>query len=120
MIYVTPHNNIMSTFEYYFRQAGITTLGPTDPVQNIGDLTTIFTAEASAYLSDRVSSGEEIEVVANPTSNWTLRAAFSAASKNRPTATGHTMPISGRVTRSRPVGSRVWPSVAAGVTRPPT
>ena len=76
-IYVTPNNDIMSTFEYYFRQAGITTLGPTDPVQNIGDLTTVYTAEASAYLADQVSHGEEFEVVANPTNNWTLRAAFS-------------------------------------------
>ncbi len=82
-VFVNPNNDVMSSFDYYYRQAGLTTFGPTDPIQNLGDLTSVYFSTADSFLSDRVSKGTEIEVFANPTRNWTLRAGYSYTDRTR-------------------------------------
>ncbi len=76
-VFVQPNNDVMSSFDYYFRQAGLTTFGASDPLKAIGDLTSIYFSTADSYLSDQVSQGTEVELFANPTRNWTLRAGYS-------------------------------------------
>src|SRR5205814_3047248 len=76
-VFVNPNNDVMTSFDYYFRQANLTTFGPNDPIKNIGDLTSIYLSTADSYLSDQLSKGTEIELVANPTRNWSLRAGYS-------------------------------------------
>ncbi len=75
--FVNPNNDIMSSFEYYFRQAGLTTLGASDPIQSIDELRTNYFSQAASYLSDRKSTGQELELIANPTANWTIRLGYS-------------------------------------------
>lgn len=76
-VFVNPNNDVMSSFDYYFRQAGLTTFGTGDPLRNIGELTSVYLSTADSYLSDQISQGVEAEVVANLTRNWTLRASYS-------------------------------------------
>lgn len=76
-VFVNPNNDVMSSFDYYFRQAGLTTFGPGDPIKNIGDLTSVYFSTADSYLSDQVSKGTEVELFTNLTRNWTLRAGYS-------------------------------------------
>jgi outer membrane receptor protein involved in Fe transport len=82
-VFVNPNNDVMSSFEYYFRQAGLTTLGAGDPVQDLGDLTSVYFSTADSFLSDRISQGTEIELFANPTRNWTIRAGYSYTDRTR-------------------------------------
>jgi iron complex outermembrane recepter protein len=82
-VFVDPNNDVMSSFEYYFRQAGLTQLSSGDPVQNISDLTSVYFSTADSFLSDRVSTGTEIELIANPTRNWTVRAGYSYTDRTR-------------------------------------
>lgn len=76
-VFVNPNNDVMASFDYYFRQANLTTFGASDPIKNLGDLTSIYFSTADSYLSDQISKGTEFEVIANLTRNWTLRAAYS-------------------------------------------
>lgn len=76
-VFVNPNNDVMTSFDFYFRQANLTTFGANDPIKNIGDLTSIYLSTADSYLSDQISKGTEIELTANPTRNWTLRATYS-------------------------------------------
>jgi hypothetical protein len=76
-VFVNPNNDVMSSFDYYFRQAGLTTFGANDPIKAIGDLTSIYLSTADSYLSDQISTGTEVELFANPTRNWTLRAGYA-------------------------------------------
>jgi hypothetical protein len=76
-VFVSPNNDVMTSFEYYFRQANLTTFGASDPIKNLGDLTSVYLSTADSYLSDQISKGTEFEVIANLTRNWTLRASYS-------------------------------------------
>lgn len=76
-VFVNPNNDVMTSFEHYFRQANLTTFGAGDPIRNLGDLTSIYLSTADSYLSDQVSRGIEFELIANVTRQWTLRAAYS-------------------------------------------
>ena len=76
-VFVNPNNDVMSSFDYYFRQANLTTFAAGDPIRNVGDLTSVYLSAADSYLSDQISKGAELEVIANPTRNWTLRASYS-------------------------------------------
>lgn len=76
-VFVNPNNDVMASFDYYFRQANLTTFGAGDPLRNIGELTSVYLSTADSYLSDQISRGVEFEVVANLTRDWTLRAAYS-------------------------------------------
>ncbi|MBI5692107.1 MAG: TonB-dependent receptor [Verrucomicrobia bacterium] len=82
-VFVNPNNDVMSSFDYYFRQAGLTNLGSGAPVSNLSDLTSLYFSTADSYLSDRVSKGTEVEIFANPTRNWTLRAGYSYTDRTR-------------------------------------
>ncbi len=82
-VFVNPNNDVMSSFDYYFRQANLTTFGGSDPIKNIGDLTSVYFSTADSYLSDRVSKGTEVEVIGNLTRNWTLRATYSYTDTTR-------------------------------------
>jgi hypothetical protein len=68
--FVQPNNDVMASFDYYFRKAGLTTLSAGDPIQSIDELRTVYFSQAASYLSDRKSKGQEFELVANPTPNW--------------------------------------------------
>lgn len=76
-VFVNPNNDVMTSFDYYFRQAGLTTFGSSDPIRNISDLTSVYQSTADSYLCDQLSKGTEVELFANPTRNWTLRAGYS-------------------------------------------
>ncbi len=76
-VFVNPNNDVMSSFDYYFRQANLTNLGTGAPFASVGDLTSIYLSTADSYLSDQVSKGIEFETIANLTRNWTLRASYS-------------------------------------------
>jgi hypothetical protein len=67
-VFVQPNNDVMTSYDYYYRQAGLT------PPR---ELTTAYISTADAYLGDRKSSGYEFELFANPTRNWTLRAGYA-------------------------------------------
>lgn len=82
-VFVDPNNEIMTTFEHYLRAAGVTTFGGSDPIGSLDELTTRYISSSDAYLSDRVSTGTELEIVANPTRQWTLRAAYSYTDRTR-------------------------------------
>jgi outer membrane receptor for monomeric catechols len=82
-VFVQPNNDVMSSFEYYFRQAGLTSFGANDPLRNLGDLTSVYFSTADSFLSDRISRGTEFELVANPTRQWTLRAGYSYTDRTR-------------------------------------
>ena len=81
-VFVQPNNDVMSSFEYYYRQAGLTNLSGA-PISNLGELTSVYFSTADSYLSDRTSKGTEIEVFANLTRNWTLRAGYSHTDRTR-------------------------------------
>jgi iron complex outermembrane recepter protein len=82
-VFVNPNNDVMTSMEYYFRQAGITRLAAGDPIQDIGDLTSVYLSNADSFLSDRLSKGTEFEIVANPTRNWSIRAGYSYTDRTR-------------------------------------
>jgi hypothetical protein len=82
-VFVNPNNEIMTTFEHYLLEGGVTTFGSGDSIGGLDELTTVYVSSADAYLSDRVSTGTEMEFVANPTRNWTLRAAYSYTDRTR-------------------------------------
>jgi outer membrane receptor for ferric coprogen and ferric-rhodotorulic acid len=67
-VFVQPNNDVMTSYDYYYRQAGLT------PPR---ELTSAYISTADAYLGDRKSSGYEFELFANPTRNWTLRAGYA-------------------------------------------
>jgi hypothetical protein len=75
--FTSPNNEVMASFEYYFRQAGLVTLGSGDPIASIDELRGNYFSAAGAYLFDRKSDGFEIEAIANPTPNWSFRASYS-------------------------------------------
>ncbi len=76
-VFVNPNNDVMTSFDYYFRQANLTTFGANDPIRNLSELTSVYLSSADSYLSDQVSKGIEFETIANLTRNWTLRASYS-------------------------------------------
>lgn len=82
-VFVNPNNDVMASFDHYFREAGLTTFSGNDPIRSIDDLRTLLFSNASGYLSDRVSKGYEFETVANFTRNWTLRANYSFTERTR-------------------------------------
>ena len=67
-VFVQPNNDVMTSYDYYYRQAGLTPSAA---------LTTAYLSTADAYLGDRKSNGYEFELFANPTRNWTLRAGYA-------------------------------------------
>jgi hypothetical protein len=75
--FVQPNNDIMSSFDFYFRQAGVTTFGAGDPIRSVDELRSVYFSQAAAYLSDRRSKGQELELTANPTPNWAIRLGYS-------------------------------------------
>jgi outer membrane receptor for ferric coprogen and ferric-rhodotorulic acid len=87
-VFVFPNNDIMASFDYYLREAGLTTFGPNDPIGSIDDLRTTLWSGANGYLSDRVSRGYEFEVIANPTRNWAVRASYSYTDRTRTNVLG--------------------------------
>jgi hypothetical protein len=87
-VFVNPNNDVMASFDYYFRQAGLTTFGASDPIKSIDDLRTIYFSGANGYLSDRVSTGYEFETIVNPTPSWTVRASYSYTDRTRTNVLG--------------------------------
>ena len=81
-VFGNPNNDVMSSFETYFRQAGITNLGGS-PIGSIDELRTIYFSDADSYLSDRVSTGYEFEVIANPNRNWSIRMGYANTDRTR-------------------------------------
>lgn len=81
--FVQPNNDVMASFDYYFRQAGLTTFGAGDPIQSIDELRSNYFSQAAAYLSDFTSSGQELEVMANPTPNWSVRFNYSRTERQK-------------------------------------
>lgn len=81
--FVQPNNDVMASFDYYFRQAGLTTFGAGDPIGSIDELRSNYFSQAGAYLSDFVSSGEEFELIANPTPNWSVRLNYSRTERQK-------------------------------------
>ena len=67
----------MSSFDHYYREAGLTNLGSGAPISSIEELRTTYFSEAGAYLSDRESRGFEVEMTADPTRNWSIRAGYA-------------------------------------------
>lgn len=82
-IFVNPNNDIMTSFDYYYRQAGLTNLGSGAPIGSIDELRTIYLSDADAYLSDTESRGFEFEVIANPTRNWSIRGGYANTRSTR-------------------------------------
>ena len=82
-VYITPNNDVMSSFDFYLRQAGVTTFGASDPIKNISELTSVYFSQVDAYLADRIAKGSEVELTANPTRNWTLRASYSHTDRTK-------------------------------------
>jgi hypothetical protein len=81
-VFVFPNNDVMASFDYYMREAGLT-LASGDPIGSLDELRTTYWSGANGYLSDRVSRGYEFEVIANPTRNWALRASYSYTDRTR-------------------------------------
>jgi iron complex outermembrane recepter protein len=82
-VFVNPNNDVMSSFDYYFRQAGLTNFGAGDPIRSVDELRTDFWSGADGYLFDQVSKGWELETIANPTRNWTVRFSYSYTDRER-------------------------------------
>ncbi len=82
-IFVNPNNDVMSSFEYYMRQGGVTTFGGSDPIKSLDELTTSYQSSADSFLSDLKATGTEFQLVANPTRNWSIRAAYSYTDRTR-------------------------------------
>lgn len=81
--FVQPNNDVMASFDYYFRQAGLTTFGASDPIRSVEELRTIYLADADSYLFDRLSRGVEFETIANITRNWTLRLNYAYTKESK-------------------------------------
>jgi outer membrane receptor for ferric coprogen and ferric-rhodotorulic acid len=73
----------MTSFDFYFRQAGLTTFGANDPIRSIEELRTTYISGADAYLADHVSKGWEFESISNPTPNWTIRLGYSYTDRKK-------------------------------------
>jgi outer membrane receptor for ferric coprogen and ferric-rhodotorulic acid len=82
-VFVNPNNDVMASFDYYFRQADLTNLGANAPIGSVDELRTTLFSTADGYLSDRVSKGYEFEMVGNPTRNWSIRANYSYTDRQR-------------------------------------
>ncbi len=80
-VFVNPNNDVMTSFDYYFRQANLTTFGASDPIKALSDLTSVYVSSADSYLSDQISKGTELEVIANLTRNWTMRASYASTDR---------------------------------------
>ncbi len=81
--FVQPNNDVMASFDYYFRQAGLTTFGANDPLRSVEELRTTYLADADSYLFDRESRGIELETIANLTPNWTLRLNYAHTKESK-------------------------------------
>ncbi len=73
VVFGSPNNDVMASFDYYLRQAGVTSFGSNDPLRSIDELRTSLTDSASSFQFDSESKGYEFEFMANPTRNWTIR-----------------------------------------------
>jgi iron complex outermembrane recepter protein len=83
-VFVNPNNDVMASFDHYFRQAGLTgNLGAGAPVGSVEELRTTYFSGADAYLFDQVSKGWEFETVSNPTRNWTIRLNYSYTDRTK-------------------------------------
>ena len=82
-VFGNPNNDVMASFDTYFRQAGVTTLGAGAPINSLDELRTVYFSDADAYLSDRVSEGYEFELMANPNRNWSIRAGYANTDRTR-------------------------------------
>ncbi len=82
-VFVNPNNDIMSSFDHYYRQAGLANLGSGAPIADIDDLETIYVSQANAYLADTESEGWEFEMTANPTRQWTFRLGYARTDASR-------------------------------------
>jgi hypothetical protein len=82
-VFVNPNNDVMSSFDYYLRQGGVTSFSGSDPIQSLDELTTTYQSSADSYLSDLKATGTEFQIVANPTRNWSIRAAYSYTDRTR-------------------------------------
>jgi iron complex outermembrane receptor protein len=82
-VFVNPNNDVMASFEHYFRQANITNLGAGAPIGSIDELRVNYFSTADSYMSDRVSNGYEFEMVANPTRNWSIRMGYANTDRTR-------------------------------------
>jgi outer membrane receptor protein involved in Fe transport len=83
-VFTDPNRDVLNSFAHYFREAGVTTFEASAPIQSIDQLSqTPFMSTANGYLSDNVSKGYELEIIANPTQNWTLRFGFSHSERKR-------------------------------------
>lgn len=82
-VFVNPNNDVMSSFDYYYRQAGLVNPGAGAPITSVDQLRTDYWSGADAYLFDQVSEGWEFETIANPTRNWTIRFNYSYTDRTR-------------------------------------
>lgn len=82
-VFVNPNNDVMASFDYYLRQAGLTTFGANDPIRSVEELRTTYFSGADAYLFDQVSKGWEFETTSNPTRNWTVRFNYSNTDREK-------------------------------------
>jgi iron complex outermembrane recepter protein len=82
-VFVNPNNDLMASFDYYFRQAGLINLGAGAPINSIDELRTTYFSSADSYMSDRVSTGYEFEMVANPNRNWSVRMGYANTDRTR-------------------------------------
>ena len=82
-VFGNPNNDIMTSFDTYFRQAGVTSLGAGAPIGSLDELRTVYLSEADSYLSDRVSTGYEFELMANPNRNWSIRMGYANTDRTR-------------------------------------
>ncbi len=82
-VYVNPNNDVMYSFDHYFRQAGLTNLGSGAPIGSLDELTSTYFSDADSYMSDRESTGYEFELVANPTRAWSVRFGYSWTDRER-------------------------------------
>jgi hypothetical protein len=73
----------MASFDYYLREAGLTTFGSGAPIQSVEELRTTYWSGADGYLSDNESEGWEFETIANPTRNWTVRFGYAYTDRSR-------------------------------------
>ena len=81
-VFIFPNNDVMASFDYYYRQAGLTNLAGA-PIASLDDLRTIYFSDADSYMSDRKSDGYEFELVANPTRSWSVRMGYSWTDRTR-------------------------------------
>ncbi len=82
-VFGNPNNDVMASFEYYYRQAGLTNLGSGAPITSVDELRSIYFSDADSYLSDRISEGYEFETIVNPTRAWTIRAGYAYTDRSR-------------------------------------